>query len=54
MTGETDIQTTMNDELKEIVDDFSVEKEDAEEILEIMEDLGVDTEDAYEIWEAGY
>lgn len=42
----------MNDELKELMEDYDLEEGEAEEIQDIADELGVDTDNAHEIWEA--
>lgn len=41
----------MDDELKELMEDYGLDKEEAEEVQDIIDELGVDPDDAYEIWE---
>lgn len=41
----------MDEEIKEIAEDYGLDKEEAEEIQEISDEYGLDTDDAYEIWQ---
>ena len=42
----------MDDDLKEIMEDYDLEESEAEEVQNLADELGVDTDDAHEIWEA--
>jgi hypothetical protein len=42
----------MNDELKEMKDDYGLDKHEAEEVSDLADEFGIDADDAHEIWEA--
>lgn len=42
----------MDDEIKEIADDYGLDTDEAEEVRDLADELGVDTDDAHEIWES--
>lgn len=42
----------IDDEIKEIMKDYDLDKDEAEEVKDLADELGVDTDDAHEIWES--
>jgi len=42
----------MNNEKKEIMEDYGLDKDEAEEVQDLADELGVDNDDAHEIWES--
>lgn len=42
----------MNEEIKEIMEDYDLDKDEAEEVRDIIDENGVDADDAFEIWQA--
>lgn len=42
----------MDDDIKEIADDYGLDKGEAEEVQDLADELGIDTDDAHEIWES--
>jgi len=42
----------MNNEKKEITEDYGLDKDEAEEVQDLADELGVDNDDAHEIWES--
>lgn len=42
----------MDDEKKELMEDYGLDENEAEEVQDLSDELGVDSDDAYEIWEA--
>jgi hypothetical protein len=42
----------MDDEYKELMEDYGLNKDEAEEIQDLADELGLDTDDAHDIWEA--
>ena len=48
------IEENLDEEIRELMKDYDLDKETAEHVLEIMDELDIDEEDAVELVEEGF